>query len=33
VVTVDGDETTLTGPAVLVATGELSSDWWLDSAK
>ncbi|HEY1569810.1 MAG TPA: diaminopimelate epimerase [Pseudonocardiaceae bacterium] len=33
VVTVDGDETTLTGPAVLVATGELSSDWWRDSAK
>ena len=33
VVTVDGDETTLTGPAVLVATGELSSGWWRDSAK
>jgi diaminopimelate epimerase len=32
-VTVDEHDSTLTGPAVLVATGELSSDWWLDAAK
>lgn len=33
VVTVDADDSTLTGPAVLVATGELSSDWWREAAK
>ncbi|HEX3588532.1 MAG TPA: diaminopimelate epimerase [Pseudonocardiaceae bacterium] len=33
VVTVDQDGSTLTGPAVLVATGELSSDWWREAAK
>jgi diaminopimelate epimerase len=33
VVTVSADDSTLTGPAVLVATGELSSDWWQEAAK
>jgi diaminopimelate epimerase len=33
VVTVAADDSTLTGPAVLVATGELSSDWWREAAK
>ena len=33
VVTVDEHDSTLTGPAVLVATGELSTDWWADAAK
>ena len=33
VVTVSDDDSTLTGPAVLVATGELSAQWWADAAK
>jgi diaminopimelate epimerase len=33
VVTVTDDDSTLTGPAVLVATGELSAEWWADAAK
>jgi diaminopimelate epimerase len=33
VVTVSADDSTLTGPAVLVATGELSSEWWQAAAK
>jgi len=33
VVTVDEHDSTLTGPAVLLATGELSTDWWADAAK
>jgi diaminopimelate epimerase len=33
VVTVTGDDSTLTGPAVLVASGELSADWWAEAAK
>ena len=32
-VTVDEHDSTLTGPAVLLATGELSADWWADAAK
>jgi diaminopimelate epimerase len=27
-VTIDADDSTLTGPAVLVARGELSDTWW-----
>jgi diaminopimelate epimerase len=33
VVTVDAHDSTLTGPAILLATGELSADWWADAAK
>jgi diaminopimelate epimerase len=33
VVTVDEQDSTLTGPAVLVATGRLSHDWWVEAAK
>jgi diaminopimelate epimerase len=33
VVTVDEHDSTLTGPAVLLAGGELSADWWADAAK
>jgi diaminopimelate epimerase len=33
VVTVTDDDSTMTGPAVLVATGELSAEWWADAAK
>jgi diaminopimelate epimerase len=33
VVTVDEHDSTLTGPAVLLATGELSHDWWTEAAK
>jgi diaminopimelate epimerase len=33
VITVADDDCTLTGPAVLVATGELSAQWWADAAK
>jgi diaminopimelate epimerase len=33
VVTVTEDDSTLTGPAVLVASGELSAEWWADAAK
>jgi diaminopimelate epimerase len=33
VVTVDEQDSTLTGPAVLLATGELSHDWWTEAAK
>jgi diaminopimelate epimerase len=33
VVTVDEQDSTLTGPAVLLATGELTADWWADAAK
>jgi diaminopimelate epimerase len=33
VVTVDEHDSTLTGPAVLVAGGELSAEWWADAAK
>jgi diaminopimelate epimerase len=33
VVTVDEQDSTLTGPAVLVATGELSDNWWAEAAK
>jgi diaminopimelate epimerase len=33
VVTVDEHDSTLTGPAVLVARGELSADWWAEAAK
>jgi diaminopimelate epimerase len=33
VVTVEEQDSTLTGPAVLVAMGELSDDWWVEAAK
>jgi diaminopimelate epimerase len=33
VVTVDEQDSTLTGPAVLVATGRLSDGWWVEAAK
>jgi diaminopimelate epimerase len=33
VVTVDEHDSTLTGPAVLLARGELSAQWWRDAAK
>jgi diaminopimelate epimerase len=33
VVTVDADDSTLTGPTVFVASGELSSDWWQAAAR
>ena len=33
VVTVDEHDSTLSGPAVLVATGELSAEWWAAAAK
>jgi diaminopimelate epimerase len=33
VVAVDEHDSTLTGPAVLVARGELSADWWAEAAK
>lgn len=33
VVTVEEHDSTLTGPAVLLASGELSADWWADAAK
>ncbi|HEX4700849.1 MAG TPA: diaminopimelate epimerase [Pseudonocardiaceae bacterium] len=33
VVTVDEHDSTMTGPAVLVAAGELSADWWADAAR
>lgn len=33
VVTVDEHDSTLTGPAVLVASGELGADWWAEAAK
>jgi diaminopimelate epimerase len=33
IVTVDEHDSTLTGPAVLLATGELSHDWWAEAAK
>ncbi|HEY3608355.1 MAG TPA: diaminopimelate epimerase [Pseudonocardiaceae bacterium] len=33
VVTVTADDSTLTGPAVLVAAGELGAGWWADAAK
>ncbi|HEY3753205.1 MAG TPA: diaminopimelate epimerase [Pseudonocardiaceae bacterium] len=33
VVTVDEHDSTLTGPAVLLARGELSADWWREAAK
>ncbi|HEX5408093.1 MAG TPA: diaminopimelate epimerase [Pseudonocardiaceae bacterium] len=33
VVTVDEKDSTLTGPAVLLASGRLSDDWWTEAAK
>jgi diaminopimelate epimerase len=33
VVTVDEHDSTLTGPAVLLARGELGDDWWREAAK
>ena len=32
-VTVDEHDSTLTGPAVLLASGELTAEWWDDAAK